>query len=218
MKRLALGILSILFTLSISAQPHLSEPEYYFGVQGAALASMVRFSPSVTQSALKAYLGPTAGLVFRYSGHKCCGLQLELNYMQRGWRETETGYRRQLDYIEMPFLTHIYFGNKGRGFINLGPQIGVLVHEQHYNLPSDLKAQHYAADSRFDWGIAAGIGGLYRSVAGVWQIEARFNYSFGDIFSNHKSDYFDNSNSMNLSLGIAWMWQFKKDKTAKPSK
>lgn len=215
MKRLSLAILSLLLTFSVLSQPRLEEHEYYLGIQGGALASMVRFSPTVTQSALKAYVGPTAGLLFRYSGHKCCGLQLELNYMQRGWRETTIGYRRELDYIEMPFLTHIYFGNKFRGFVNLGPQIGVLINEKHYNLPSEWKTQHYSADSRFDWGIAVGVGALYRSVAGVWQLEMRFNYSFGDIFSNHKSDYFDNSNAMNLSLGLAWMWQFKNDKQNK---
>lgn len=135
MKRLSLAILSLLLTFSVLSQPRLEEHEYYLGIQGGALASMVRFSPTVTQSALKAYVGPTAGLLFRYSGHKCCGLQLELNYMQRGWRETTIGYRRELDYIEMPFLTHIYFGNKFRGFVNLGPQIGVLINEKHYNLP-----------------------------------------------------------------------------------
>ncbi|HCS87301.1 MAG TPA: hypothetical protein DIW30_02395 [Bacteroidales bacterium] len=211
MKRFLLGIFSLCCALSLMAQPRLAEKEYYVGAQAGVLASMVRFSPSVAQSALNPYLGTTAGLVFRYSGHKCCGLQVEVNYMQRGWHETDTDYRRELNYLELPFLTHIYFGRKFRGFVNLGPQIGILVNEQHQGMPADKKTQHYAADTRFDWGVAGGLGAMYRSVAGVWQLEVRFNYSFGDIFSNHKTDYFANSNPMNLSLNLAWMWQIRKD-------
>lgn len=212
MKRFPLFILFLCSVLSVWAQPRLDNKEYYLGAQAGVLASMVHFSPDVTQSALSPYWGTNAGIVFRYSGHKCCGLQVELNYMQRGWYETQTNYRRELSYLELPFLTHICFGNKFRGFVNLGPQVGILLNEKHHNMPEDKKTQHFPLDTRFDWGVAAGLGALYRSVAGVWQLELRFNYSFGDMFSNHKTDYFQNSNSMNLSLNFAWMWQFKNKK------
>lgn len=210
MKRLN-GILVCLLAVVLGAvaQPRLERDEMYVGVHAGILASMVSFSPDVSQSALSPYWGPNAGLVFRYSGQKCCGLQVELNYMQRGWHETATGYRRELDYLEVPFLTHIWFGRKFRGFVNLGPQVGFLVHEAHYGLPEESlrQPQHLALDKRFDWGLAGGLGMLYRSIAGVWQLEARFNYSFGDVFSNHKADYFSRSNAMNLSLNLAWFWQ-----------
>lgn len=199
----------VLFSLCMGAmaQPRLQTDEMYVGVHAGVLASMVNFTPDVAQSALQPFLGPNAGFVFRYSGHKCCGLQVELNYMQRGWHETKTGYRRSIDYIELPFLAHIYFGKKFRGFLNLGPQIGYALHEQHTHLPDTSAPQYLSLDSRFDWGVAGGLGMLYRSKAGVWQLEARFNYSFGDLFANHKADYFGNSNPMCLSLNLAWLWQ-----------
>ncbi len=213
MRRTLFVILIVLCTYTVAwAQPRLQQPEIYVGAQGGVLASMMQFSPKVAQSALHPYLGTNAGLVFRYAGHKYCALQLELNYMQRGWYETDTDYSRRLDYLELPFLTHIYFGKRYRGFINLGPQIGVMVHEEGKNEPAESKPQYLAVDRRFDWGIAAGIGFYARTVAGTWQIEARFNYSFGTVFDNRKADYFDNSNPMNLSLNFAYLWQIKGEK------
>lgn len=205
----AVIVLFLLVAARAAAQPRYVEPEMYVGAHGGIMASMVVFKPTVTQSALRPYWGGNAGLVFRYAGHKYCGLQVELNWMQRGWHETDTDYRRRQDYLELPFLTHIYFGKHYRGFVNLGPQIGFLIHESEINRPAEVSPQHLPADNKFDWGVAGGLGFYARTVAGVWQIEARFNYSFGSVFANRKTNYFDYSNPMNLSLNLAYMWQLK---------
>ena len=187
---------------------------------------MYRFSPEVTQSWKHPFLGWNAGLVYRYIGHKVCGMQVEINYMQRGWYETKTGYTRQLDYIEVPFLMHLYFGKKARGFFNLGPQIGYCIYSSEkgevpavYDIirkaggKSKTAHQYAAIEKPFDWGLAAGLGFYYRSkYAGVYQLEARFSWSFGNAFNDSKMDYFDYSNPMSLSLNFAYMWQFKGDK------
>lgn len=202
-----------------SAQPKLQHEEIYLGVQGGAVASMVQFSPVVAQDPFKSYLGYTGGLVFRYIGHKSCGLQVEANWLQRGWCEWTTAdtrseqYQRRLDYIEVPFLTHICFGRRVRGFINLGPQLGFLVHESATGNQPDERPQYAPVDKRFDWGVAGGLGLYGRSAkAGTFQLEARFNYSLGTLFSNSQMDYFRNSNSMNLALTFAYLWQLKGDK------
>ncbi len=215
MKRTLLFILLVAGALSVAAQPRLDRPEIYVGIHGGVMASLVQFTPSIEQDLLQT-LGANGGLVFRYAGHKVCGLQVELNYMQRGWYEKATGYRRTIDYIELPFLTHLSFGRSFRGFLNLGPQIGYAIHEQHHNTPTDLTdlkttAQYLSIDNRFDWGIAGGLGMLYRTKkAGVYQLEARFNYSFGDLFSNSKFATFGRSCPMNISLNLAWLWDIKK--------
>lgn len=221
MKRLHLIVIILLITGMASAQKRLQKEEFYLGAQGGYMASMVYFSPVVGQEPLKSQFGPTAGLVFRYAGHKVCGLQLELNYMQRGWHEVRTDYRRTLDYIEMPMLWHLYFGKKFRGFFNLGPQIGYLVHESQNGLSdipnaweegySSKTAHQYAkAEKPFDWGLAAGLGMYYRSrYAGVYQLEARFNYSLGSVFNSTQMDYFTMASHMNLAVTFAYMWQIK---------
>ncbi len=202
----------------VMAQPRLLEEEMYVGVHGGVIASMVSFTPTIEQSALNPQLGGNGGLIFRYAGHKVCGLQVELNYMRRGWHEVETNYTRNIDYIEVPFLMHLSVGKKFRGFLNLGPQIGYAIHESEANRPVKFVtgqhiAQYNPIDTPFDWGLAGGLGMLYRTKnAGVYQLEARFNFNFGDIFSNHKADYFSKSSIMSLSLNLAWLWQLKGEK------
>lgn len=201
-----------------SAQPRLRQPEMYFGVQAGGMASTVLFSPTVenmspvTKTAL---WGANGGFVFRYSGQKCCAVQVELNYMQRGWRENNEGgyYMRALHYIEVPFLMHIYFGSpQWRGFFNLGPQIGYCVYDDKGKgvEQTENTYQYNAIERPFDWGLAGGLGCYYRSrKAGTYQVEARFNYSLGSMFSNDATDYFSTSSAMNLSLNFAWLWEFK---------
>lgn len=118
----------------MAAQPRLHAPEMFLGLHGGVSASTMLFSPSVSHMSSPftngVVLGGNGGLVFRYAGHKVCGFQVELNYMHRGWREhsEEATYERHLHYLEIPFLTHLYFGKKSvRGFFNLGPQIGYCV-------------------------------------------------------------------------------------------
>ena len=76
MKHHAFIILLIFCSVSAFAQKRLLRPEISFGAQGGYMASMVNFNPSVAQQPLKCYLGPTAGLVFRYAEHKLCVIQV----------------------------------------------------------------------------------------------------------------------------------------------
>ncbi len=203
---------------ALAAQPRLRHHEIYFGVQGGVLGSGVYFKPTVpnlTPFVKTAFLGGNGGFVFRYSEQKCCAVQVELNYMLRGWRENNEGgyYTRSLHYVEVPFLMHIYFGSERfRGFFNLGPEIGYCVYDDKGRGVQQESGHQYAAlDKPFDWGVAGGLGCYYRSrKAGIYQLEARFNYSLGTIFANDATDYFSSSNAMSLSLNFAWLWEFKK--------
>lgn len=205
----------------VRSQAHLNTEEFYVGAQGGGVASMVWFAPDVPQSALRPLLTWNAGAVFRYVGNRFVGLQVEVNYLQRGWQEIEREeqddgtekifptYSRRLDYIQIPFLTHIYFGNQYRGFFNIGPHIGYCLSDRHLTTPPSTEHQYAPIDNRFDWGVAASLGFYAITIAGVWQAEARFNFSLGTDFSSRAGGYFSNSNNMNLSLNIAYLWQIK---------
>ena len=213
-----------LFLLAISstlvAQPRLRHPELYIGAHAGVMASSITFKPTVKGiDLLQSPLSINGGLVVRYAAHKVCALQLELNYMQRGWREmlpaTATSpavdYRRQLDYIQLPLLMHLAFGNKFRGFLNLGPQIGYCFRDTEYGTKNPLYTHHYLPIQQpFDWGLAGGLGMYYRSnKIGTFQLEARFNYSLGSIFNNRITDYFTSANPMNLSVNFAYLWEIR---------
>lgn len=208
MRKLFFFILAV-FCLPLAAQVRLEKPEMYVGANVGLTGSMVMFNPKVSQSYLRGYNG---GLVFRYISEKNVGMQLELNFSQRGWAESNGLYARQLNYIELPFLTHIYVGDRGRFFFNLGPKISYLLSEKVlYNQQvNSTQEQHLTSiQNPFDYGLCVGLGYLFRVQKQVFQLDTRANYSLSDVFSNDKRDYFDTSNNVNASVNLAWMFKLR---------
>lgn len=217
----------LLSSLTLMGQKRLTQPEIYLGVRGGAVASTVFFSPQVNYMSpiTKAVtLGGEGGLVFRYSEQKCCAIQIELNYMQRGWAEKGTdayrtaNYTRKLHYLELPMMMHLYFGKPSfRGFLNAGPHIGYCIKEEMAGeTPMVGSPQYKPIDNRFDWGVCGGLGFYYRSRnAGVYQFDIRAGYSLGSVFSTKAGTDFTQSHPFSLGVGLAWLWEFKKDKGTK---
>ncbi|MCL1867440.1 MAG: PorT family protein, partial [Paludibacter sp.] len=123
MKKIFVNIIFFIAIIPLCNAQMLAKSELYLGAASGATISKVGFKPHVHQSFV---LGINAGGAFRYITEKYFGMQLELNIAQMGWKEDTTFFCKQLTYIEIPFLTHIYFGQKTRVFANLGPQIGFL--------------------------------------------------------------------------------------------
>ena len=214
-RRFILLLSIVVVSCTIVAQPRLRRPEVYLGAHAGVLASTVLLQTSIQGVELpNVLLAPNGGLVFRYAGHKVCAIQVELNYMQRGWKEVLEGvdYTRRLDYIEIPLLMHLYLGGEHvRGFFNLGPQIGYCFRDISTGIKNPRYTHQYVDVQRpFDWGLAGGLGIYYRhEKVGLFQLEARCNYSFGAVFSNRTIDHFKFANSMNVSLNLAYMWQIQ---------
>ena len=221
MQRKITIIVWLLCVASAIAQPRLLMPEHFIGVHGGVSASTVNFSPTVdnmTPVTQAVVLGGNGGFVYRYAGHKYCALQVELNYLHRGWAEyndTIGRYSRQLHYIEIPLLMHLNFGSrKCRWFLNAGPQIGYCLKDggnQGTLVNGAGQAEYDPVSKRVDWGIIGGTG-LYVITrnAGIYQLEVRFDYSFGGIFGTNVEDHFNGASPMDLSLNIGWMWPVKK--------
>jgi hypothetical protein len=208
MKKLFIFVLVTLST-SAFAQSRLITPEIYVGANFGVTESMVTFNPSVKQGFLQGYNG---GVVFRYIAEKNVGMQAELNFSQRGWKESSGLYTRQLNYIELPFMTHIYIGKKNRFFINLGPKISYLISEKtilNETTNSTELQQITSVQHPFDYGLCGGIGVLFNIKGNIFQLDSRVNYSFSDLYPNSKTDYFDNSHNLNLSVNLAWLIQVK---------
>lgn len=209
-----------LIAVGSMAQPRLRRPEISFGIHGGVSASYVFFTPSVanmTPVYNACTLGGNGGLVFRYAGHKYCSLQVELNYVHRGWAERsgDQWYGRHLHYVELPLMMHLNFGSETwRWFFNLGPQIGYCVKDEGNAgvLVNGLSQPEYELiDHPFDWGLIAGTG-IYCHTrnAGTYQLEFRFDFSFGGIYGTSLIDHFSMASPMDLSINLAWLWNFKK--------
>ena len=222
---LALALAATLFTAS--AQTHY-EGNIAVGAKGGVTLSRLKFSPSVPQTMLPGFM---AGVTFRYIEEKHFGVIAELNLEQRGWKEnfkplTGYSYKRQFTYLQLPLLTHIYFGSeRARFFFNAGPEIGVMIGSK---ISSDFDYQHAAdiediqnslrkteqmslsIDRKFDYGISAGLGmeiNLTRKHA--VNLEGRFYYGLNDVFSNHKTDPFSGSSSMSIMVTLGYNYRIK---------
>jgi len=202
--------------------------EFTFGGSGGTTFSTVSFSPRILQNNK---IGSTFGLTGRITMGKFVGLQLEMNFAQQGWKErydppedeenTTTPtinyhYSRLLNYIQMPFYTHIQFGGaKVKGFINAGPQIGYLMGEStkenlHGAQPGKINMQHeMIVQNKFEWGISGGGGIEIRTGIGYFLLEGRYLYSLGDIYHTRQEDYFSKASTQTISIKLSYLFPLK---------
>ena len=218
--------LFVLVVISATAQTHYEGSISVGGKAGATL-SRVNFNPSVQQVMQP---GMTAGVMFRYIEEKNFGLIAELNMTQRGWKEnfeeSNYNYSHRFTYIELPIMTHIFFGNQRvKGFFNLGPELNVMIgngisSDFDYQNAADL--DYFIQDTRhieqmtldisnkFDYGICAGAGmEINLNPKHSLLIEGRFYYGLTDVFPNHKTDIFSSSNSMTINLTLGYFYRLK---------
>jgi len=204
---------------SICAQ-NTFQKERAIGISGGVNFSKVNFMPKVQQ---EMYMGMHAGVMARWRTEKNLGLQVELNFKQQGWDEKYEGdeyaglyYRRRMNYMEVPFLSHIYFGGKTvQFFINLGPQIGIMLSDKtDENLngrktPQNIEKQHTRdIDNPLEWGLCGGPGIELRTGIGSFLLEGRFYYSFGDFYKTRKDDDFDKASSQVISAKLTYLIPF----------
>ena len=226
MKRLAVILTIALLAIAATAQTHYKGTIAVGGKAGASF-SKVNFNPSVQQTMEP---GVTAGVAFRYIEEKNFGLIAELNMTQRGWKETyddiDYKYSRKFTYLELPIMTHIYFGNQHvKGFFNLGPELNVMLGnsiKSNFAYQEAANLDYFLEDSRhieqlameinnkLDYGICVGAGmevGL--NAVHSLLLEGRFYYGLTDVFPNHKTDIFSGSNSMSVTVTLGYFYRLK---------
>jgi len=215
-KTIILLVLSSIVHLSGYAQQKY-EKELYVGASAGMNFASVSFAPRVNTKMLQAYTG---GLLVRWNTENFLGLQAEINYSQHGWNErfddTKYNYSRTINYVELPFFTHIYFGsNKVRGFVNLGPKISYALSEStDSNLgdekPNNINVQHdMPIENKLGWGLCGGPGLEIHTGIGVFSLEGRYYYSLGDIYKSKKIDPFATSAHQVMTVKLAYMIRLK---------
>lgn len=221
-------------TLGAVGQTHY-KANIQFGVKGGYEMSRVFFNPSVHQGLAPGF---TAGVTFRYIEENHFGLIAELNLNQRGWKENfdQTGrgeeylhspyrYRRTLNYLSIPVLAHIYFGRRGRFFINAGPEISFFLGESTSanfdpekinelpNFPIQYRTNSQltmSASQKVDYGITAGLGGEFNiNRRNSLALEARFYYGLGNVFPSQRRDVFSGSNQMSVIATVNYWFRVR---------
>jgi hypothetical protein len=217
-----IGVITIitcfLFGNPVYSQLKSFSPEWAYGVNGGVAFSRVSFNSalSMPQELLQQLSG---GITVRYISESHFGLQGELNYSLRGWKErTDTvhvnAYARSIAYLELPFLTHIYFnlGKHVRLIFNLGPQIGYYISEKELertvNDPNqDISYYDLSVQNRFDYGLKGTMGLEIRTAVGSFILDGRYYYGLSDVFNNTKGDLFQASHNQVMGVNLTYLFR-----------
>ncbi|MDR0865031.1 MAG: PorT family protein [Candidatus Symbiothrix sp.] len=228
MKKRIGGFIFLFFTLVSYSQAQEFQREWAFGANAGATLSKISFNPGVPQDFL---IQQEGGLTLRYISEKNFGIQLELNYSLRGWKEQvdtvvhPNQYSRSLAYLELPLMTHIYFdmGKRARMVFNLGPQIGYNLSEKvlqriivsppgevpgYYGKTAEQESG-YKVQNKFDYGLAGGMGIEVRTGIGSFILEGRYYFGLSDVFNNEKKDYFQASSNQVIGIKLSYLFQIK---------
>ncbi|MDR1980034.1 MAG: PorT family protein [Tannerellaceae bacterium] len=208
------GIISIIvgvsfvFVAEVNGQASFTKELSIGGSFGMGM-STVSFAPKIKENQLPGF---HAGITGRWLTEKHLGLTGEINFSQQGWDEQfddpQYHYTRRITYIDIPVMTHIYFGNNRFRFIfHLGPKVGYAISEHTTTnvqtgdpLPPNNgeKAtilRDKPLENKFAWGICGGPGIEIRTKVGYFILEGRYYYALGDIFHSKREDPFSMSSS-----------------------
>ena len=201
-KKIFVAIFLCMASLSICyAQKSTFKQELAVGASFGLNFSSVSFAPKVPT---KMKLGFNGGATIRWNTEPNLGIQAELNFTQHGWEEKfeekpQYKYSRTVNYMELPFLTHIHFGSKRvRVFVNLGPKIGYALSE---STESNLNGENPNANRPDEQHTLEEL----RTGIGSFLLEGRYYYALGDMFNSRKGDTFSKSSSQIISAKLTYL-------------
>lgn len=191
-------------------------PEGYaqssFGFKGGVNLSQSNVTQPTTNEVkdMEFVVGNSYGLVFKHVEKGIAGIQLELNYNQKGYRER---VRDKIDAhtlitenIEIPFMTHIMIGKNSTKFIiNMGPYIGFLFSSRDYLVGESKPAASKESMNKYEFGILMGIGLVQYTPFGAFQFESRFSHGLTDIYQFNNQDGLRGSQYQVLNFSLAYL-------------
>jgi hypothetical protein len=179
------------------------KPRSYLGIIQGANFSRADFQITGIYQTLRP--GYSGGIFFRYVSEPVAGIQIELDYTEKGWSadfNTSEYYNGRLTYIEMPFLTHITLGRKKIFFtLNFGPYVSYQLTnniETNVDYPTEI-------DNRFEFGYCAATGFGFRSVIGSFQIEGRYLNSLTNLFDTFTNTQLEASRNQVINISFIYM-------------
>lgn len=229
-KKWIVSALACFLTLPIMAQLGEERNNLAVGVNLGMNMTKVDFSPRIKQ---KSHNGMALGVTARYMCEKyfnmMCGIQAEINYTQRGWKEdiddgSDNTYSRTMNYIEVPLLAHLAFGkdalDKGtKFFINMGPQVAFFLNEKEkmsedWNpayRPNGVNQQYGKwVENKFDYGLLGGLGMEFSTKAGHFLLEGRYYYGLADFWGSSKKDEFGRSGHSYMGVKLTYLFDITK--------
>lgn len=213
-------LMMILFSLSAFTQEQETfrfSKNSLLGVRLGGTITSVSLRPAVSN--LSSNFSYSGGLSYVYGNKKNVGIQIELLYTSRKWIETFDNtfdVSTELSYIQLPLMTNISLGNgRLKYLINLGTYLAYNINKTQ---KSELTADHEYYESLMDraersgdFGLIIGVGFRYFSNAGTFQLDARFEYGYQNLYNEDRSG-FRYSNMSVIQLGLYYFVDLKKIK------
>ena len=216
-------LLLVLLPMLSAAQDGPFKKEYYIGAKGGMVFSRVKFKPNVEQNF---YSGNSMGLVLRMISEPHVGIQVEFNYLQKGWEEkplsgSTQNYFHRINYLDIPILTHANLGNnKYRFTLNLGPTVAILLSDSQGMNPAEPGISAFPPiaywgkpiDTRLDFLFVGGIGSEYHfSRYAALALDVRVFYSLTNLYDSRNYGY-DPSQTNGIQATLAYLFRVGKVK------
>jgi len=179
---------------------HNKTVELYLGVSQGMSFSRMDFDPNERMLLLPGYYG---GLFIIYKSQPVVGVKLEFNIVQKGWEsalDSSQQYSRTLNYIEVPFTTHIMLGKKkSRFYIDFGPYAGYLNKESEKMTIHTTEKDYlnHPIDRKFDFGYCLAAAYQYTILGGKAGFELRYSNSLTNSFvPSAEFEYYSSRNQL----------------------
>ncbi len=201
---LAAGILFI--CCICSAQAQRSAPAHRFAVGIKVGPTFSKITRTVGQTTLESFnpaltQGVSGGLSIQYFTETHFALQLEILYMQKGWRqilydndeERKDRFITTLNYLEVPVMAHGYIGKKNvRIFLDGGIYLAYLFSYNSFKDPNvDEDEIVYKINNgnanQVDLGIKGGGGFEVATKAGTFQLGASYAWGVGSVIKKYQT-------------------------------
>ena len=219
---LATGWLLLFFTSATLAQ----ENKWSVGVKGGSTFS---FISNTNEQILRTNFRPTllrqytGGLSIQYLTESNFGLQVEVNYTQKGWEERPQDavgdrsstrfYRATLDYAEVPILAHGYVGKRNtRLFANAGVYLAYLLssNTERANVADDNIDYFYEErfQNMFDFGVRGGGGLEVVTRVGMFQAEGSYSWGINSILDKNINQIPNIMQNNTIAITLGYYVQF----------
>jgi opacity protein-like surface antigen len=226
MQKVILFLLLATITLSVKAQ-------FSVGVRQGYGAHGVYLEPAYIEKYQEPFYKPNTGLVVIFNNTNNTGLQMELNYAQKGWQEEDSTvansmFSKTINYLEIPFFSHFEIGyGKVRPIIFAGPYLAFKLSEttdssnfSHIWYEDSPYTQYDQEIKTIDFGIKLGLGLRYNITPrfGIY-IDARYDLEIAggrDIFIDRPDDMqASRLKEISGTFGILWHILPQKEKEEK---
>ncbi|MFN8283560.1 MAG: porin family protein [Chitinophagales bacterium] len=214
------GLLFLTFFITVSAHAEV-------GVLAGARAGMnvcnLRKFTAPTDFSKKMLLGSDIAAQLRIDFNKFIGLQLEVEFAQKGqaWKRTQDSAKYYgktvLSYVQFPLLAVARFGSdKYKAIIQVGPYVGYWVGgysqssvqiDKVTRESTNSKYLFTKDDNRVDVGLAVGLGTDIKIGKGYIEIGARYNVGF--LATAKKNTALPKVYNSNFSISLGYLYTIK---------